>query len=284
MKKQLFLAIILFALSITIVAAEDLADYPKSFLSQGSFNGQIIVGNSAPATDVLAAIEISNSLQQLSESQMRSSTEDEFDPAKNSILIGLPCQNKAISSILGTGSCDIGLANNTGYIRLVEKNGAIYLIVTGKTAADTRKAARALAQYRLHAFLGNDMLVSGTLESPQLQRLTEPFKIQSRPECNADSDCPEDKWCSTGKCSALDCPAGVKAMKHDCIQKKQAAMNETPAKESPAPAAAGSIPAPQQQPPLEKQAKPSKGFFARILGFFKSILKNHPSETGGIIK
>ncbi len=271
MKKQLFIGMFLFAVLSTVASAADLADYPQMFISHGSFNGQMIVGNSAPPTDVLAAIEISNSLQQLSESQMASGTEDEFNPATNSILIGLPCQNSATAAILGTDACDIGLANGTGYLKFVEKNGSIHLIVTGKTAADTRKAARALAKYKLLAFLGSEMLVAGTLEDPQLQRPAEPVKVQPKPECGSDSDCPDDKWCSAGKCAALDCPPGTKTAGHDCTKEKA-----EPVKSAEAPATAGekaTHAAPQETQATQKTEQPAKkpGLISRIISFFRNL-------------
>ncbi|MEK6854202.1 MAG: hypothetical protein AABX60_02615, partial [Nanoarchaeota archaeon] len=166
MKKTAILLLIALLLT-TSTAAIDLETYPMPFVSGSSFTAQIVIGGEAPSTDVLAATDIAVSLQQRSNTKISAQTDDEFDIWKNGILIGLPCHNTAIAQVLGTKDCDIGLANGTGYLKLVERDGQTFLIVTGKTPADTRKAARLLAQSKNNAFSGTDVLVTGTLDKPQ---------------------------------------------------------------------------------------------------------------------
>lgn len=279
MKKTavLLLPILLIAISS---AAADLDAYPMPFISGGSFTAQIIVGAAATSTDVLAATDIAVSLQQRSNTRISAQMDDEFDKSKNGILIGLPCQNTAVASVLGTKECDIGLANGTGYLKLVEKDGQTFLIVTGKTAADTRKAARLLAKSGNHAFSGTEVLVTGTLDNPQAGKSEQPVQIQ--PEtlqagCKADADCAESEYCLAGKCKGLGCPEGTTAQGHDCISTKKTVVEK--AKEAQETA---------QNPELTKQAstgdnateKPSPGnhekkpgFFIRLLSFFREIFK-----------
>lgn len=281
MKKAgiLFLSILLLAVS---TAAADLGSYPQPFIADGSFNGQILVGNEAPSTDALAATEIAVSLQQLSSKRITAGTEEEFDLLKNSILIGLPCQNSAIASVLGTKACDIGLANGTGWLKLVEKDGQTFLIVTGKTPADTRKAARLLAQSENHAFSGTEVLVTGTLDKPQAGKSEQP--VQIKPEtpqagCKADADCLESEYCIGGKCNGLGCPEGTKAQSHDCIAAEKTAEKEkvseqpTPAKaaESKATVTQAESEAAEKPEPETSEKKPS--FFTRILSFFRSLFR-----------
>lgn len=259
---------ILFLMLLAAASAADLSAYPSPFVAGDFFDAQVIIGNNGPATDALAATEIAVSLQQLTSARITANTEEEFKPNRNSILIGLPCQNSAMAAILDTKTCDLGLPDGAGYIKVVEKEGYSHLIVSGKIAADTRKAARLLAKYSQFELSGKEMLVTGTLESPKAAALTQPLqpKPQATPaECSANNDCAESKWCLSGKCIELGCPSGTKAVNHDCVPDKKA---EAPKEIAPV-AAKNDTPAAQEKP-AEKPAE-KKGFFVRIISFIKSI-------------
>lgn len=261
----------------SISAAADLDMYPMPFISGGSFTAQIIVGATAPSSDVLAATDIAVSLQQQSSTKISAQLDDEFDNWKNSILIGLPCQNSAVASVLGTNDCDIGLANSTGYLKIVEKDGITHLIVTGKTAADTRKAARLLAQAEKHAFSGTDLFVTGTLDEPQAaEGATQP--LQPQPEipqagCKADADCLESEYCLAGECKNLGCPEGTTAQGHDCTSAKAtAAENPQDAQKTKEnPEVNNPIGNTSVEPPSSLAPEKKPGFFARLLSFFRNI-------------
>ncbi len=283
MKRHLFLAVVL-SLSLGIaVAAADLDMYPTPFIDGGSFTAQIIVGAAAPSTDVLAATDIAVSLQQRSNTKISAQLDDEFDIWKNGILIGLPCHNTAIAQVLGTKECDIGLANSTGYLKLVERDGQTFLIVTGKTPADTRKAARLLAQSESHAFSGTEVLVTGTLDKPQAGKATQPLPPQpetSQPGCKADADCPESEYCLAGKCNGLGCPEGTTAQSHDCVAAAEETAEKENAQEQPthAKAAEASATAAQAESKAaektEHEASDKKpGFFTRIRSFFRNLFR-----------
>lgn len=276
MKQVLFLFTAL--LLIMQLASADMGAYPSQFLSNGQFTGQLVVGNDAPATDTLAAIEVSGAIQQQSSSQIRASTEDEYDKTKSAIAIGQPCKNKAVADIMGTSSCDIGLEDGQGYIKLIEKDGLAKLVVTGKTAVDTRKAARVLAKYGTYQFTGNDIIVTGTLDAPQVASSQNILVISKNPmpECSVDSDCKPSEYCSSGKCTDLGCPEGTEAQNHDCTTKAKPA---SPASEEKATAKAESQPqekaAATASNVTSESHKPSesRSFFSRILSFFKNLFR-----------
>lgn len=276
---SLFAALLVLSMNAT---ALDLNEYPQPFISGGSFAGQIVVGgDNAPATDVLAATEIAVSLQQKALRKITASTESEFANVTNSILIGLPCQNSAVAYALGTSSCDIGLEQGNGFIRLMEKDGKTFLVVTGKTAADTRKAARVIAKHSNYSLSGNEVMVTGTLDNPLVKKAERPLEISKEVAstastgCVKDDDCNDDKWCMAGKCTALGCPEGAEAKNHDCIEAKKAVEPEPEAepentKERPETKNAEATNTVQEQPQKE-QEKP--GFFSRIFDFFKSLFR-----------
>lgn len=284
MKILILSLLLMLLLGAAMAAAASLSSYPEPFVTGSSFNAQIIVGGDmAPATDALAATDIAVSLQQIASAKITAGTAQEFDASRDSILIGLPCQNPAIAAVLGTSSCDLGMAAGTGYLMLVEKGGAAHLIVTGKAVADTRKAARALAKYRQYAFSGTEMQVTGTLDKPEIKQAAQPLQlpkaadkntVASSASCNTDNDCSEEQWCLAGQCTALGCPAGTKAQNHDCVaeaksgsmpvvEKTVTGVNEQKNNPSEPPAAQ-----PEKVPDANA---PKQGFFAKIAAFLKSI-------------
>ncbi len=268
MKRAALNAFLMLLLVAAMAVAADLGAYPSPFMAGSFFDAQIIIGNNGPATDALAATEIAVSLQQLASSLITASTEDEFNPEKNSILIGLPCQNNVTARILNANSCSLGIKEGQGYLKLLEKDGITHLIISGNSAADTRKAARLLAKYGQHSLSGKEMIVTGTLESPKAEALAQP--LQPKPqvaaaECVTSDNCPADKWCLAGKCMELGCPEGTKAENHDCVpDKKKEEQKETK------PAAKNDTPAAPEKPTELLQAA-NKRFFARMIEFLKSI-------------
>mgnify|MGYP001579539810 CR=1 FL=1 len=272
------LLILLLAISS---AAADLDTYPMPFVEGGNFTAQIIVGGASPSSDVVAAIEISNSLQRRSNTQFSAGLDDEFNQWKNGILIGLPCQNTAIAKVLNTKECDIGLANGTGYLKLVESNGQTFLIVTGKTPADTRKAARLLAQSNVHGLSGTEVMVTGTLDNPQVEKTGQPLETETMQSgCKSDSDCKASEYCSSGTCKDLGCPEGTTAQNHDCVAATEKTAEKEKAQEQLIPAKTAEASATAAQPESKAEEQPileifgkKPGFFARIISFFRNIFR-----------
>jgi hypothetical protein len=261
----------LFALFILVATSANahLSDYPSHFIQYGSFGGQIIVGADAPSTDALAAAEIATSLQQQSSTLITANTDDEFNPSESAILIGLPCHNTATAQVLETDECDIGLEKGQGLLKLLE-GSATYLIVTGSTAADTRKAARFLANNELSSLETHEIRVEGTLDSP-IAKESEPLTIKKTPaktaeaECETDNDCREDQSCIATKCIDLGCWEGTIAKNHDCVP--IAAEAEHAEKQQPGKTAAEITEEPEAKP---EQAE-KQGFIAKLVDFFLSL-------------
>jgi len=266
MKKSILVFALVLLISAGIAIAADLSTYPTMFFAGDSFNAQIIVGSSSPATDTLAASDIAVALQQISASQVTAGLESDYVSSKNAILIGLPCQNPVLATVLETTACDFGLSDGQGYIKLIEKDGRTNLIVTGKTAADTRKAARVLANYKQFGLMGTEVIVTGTLDAPLVQRLQEPLQIKSSTisSCKTDADCPDDKWCLAETCTDLGCPEGTVAKNHDCIK-------DVKTETKPAAAAANETPKTAEPTVVEPPKAEEKGFFAKIIGWFRSL-------------
>ena len=261
-------------LSLAAASQAHLSDYPAPFIQDGRFTAQIIVGSNAPSTDALAATEIAVSLQQKSSSPITAETEEKFDAAKNAILIGLPCQNPAMATALETSACDIGLNEGEGYLKLIDKGSTSYLIVTGKAAAETRKAARFLANEEMSEFAAHELRIAGTLDNPVAETGAQPLEIKKTPakaECQKDGDCREDQSCIATKCLDLGCWDGTTAKDHDCVPvAEETIQDETlqqPAETAASKTAEEGTEEPEANP---EQAKP-QGILARIVNFFLSL-------------
>lgn len=272
--KQLTLVLLLVILIHTTTVAADLSDYPGPFVSEGKFNAQIIVGNNAPATDVLAASDIAVSLQQLVSTPITANLDDEVNNSMHGILIGQPCKNTAMAVILETNVCDIGLNENEGLIKLIEQDGRARLIITGRTAGDTRKAARVLANYRQHRLTGQEVIVVGSLDNPDTETPLQPIQIEKTQiifevKCQNDDDCNEDEWCLAEQCVNLGCPEGTKAVNHDCLLEEVAVDTTITENVSEAESLSEEL----QELPLEIEEKQEeiKGFFMRLIEFLKSF-------------
>jgi hypothetical protein len=250
---------------LAVPALADLGDYPAPFVPG---TPQIIVGSEAPGTDALAATEIALALQK----KLSANLDSEFDASRNGIIIGQPCKNTVVAELLGTSACNPGLPSGAGYLKLVDRDGWHYLVVSGASAEGTRKAARVLGKYDSYALSGEEMLVTGTLGVPSVIELSEPLDIVE-PECVVDGGCAFDEWCNSSQCQPLECGEGAIAEAHDCVPvepveedvpvAEQAPVEQAPVK----PAVADGSEPEGNVPELEEE----KSFVARILDFFRQL-------------
>lgn len=247
------LALLLFA----SLASADLKSFPEPFISSGNFAGQIVVGGeTAPSTDVLAASDVAVFLQQQSSSRITAKTDSEASAGVDSILVGLPCHNSLVAGVLGMSSCDIGIPENTGYIKLVEKEGVTFLIVMGNAPTDTRRAARLIAEgSRLS---GTDIVVTGTLDVPQAEEKTLTLAEASPSQPSAGQQ-PSP-------------PAAEESPQAQEEPKEEATVAATPA--AAADAAATATASAEAQPEKAAEAPPkTTGFFSRIISFFRNLFR-----------
>jgi len=83
--------------------------------------------------------------------------------AQNMIVVGGPCANAVASKLMGSPAvCTEGFTEGKAMIKLYEQGGNVAMLVAGATALDTRRAARALANFDQYKFKGTEMQVTGT--------------------------------------------------------------------------------------------------------------------------
>jgi hypothetical protein len=83
------------------------------------------------------------------------------EKTQNMILVGGPCANAAAAVIMGNpADCTAGFEAGKGIIQLFENDGNVAMLVAGYTAADTRAAAKVVANYDEYDLKGTKMEVT----------------------------------------------------------------------------------------------------------------------------
>ena len=141
----------------------DLSDYPQMFIQNGKQDVTIVVGDNAPASDVIAATNIAIQLQ---EETMYYEEENEYgvisgeiestrlaseiagqEKDMNLIAIGQPCNNMAVSVLLGTQETCSLFEEDEASIKLFKNNNKYQMIITGGSDNSVREAAKFVTQY-----------------------------------------------------------------------------------------------------------------------------------------
>lgn len=202
----------------------DLKYYPDFFIKNGEFNAYLVVGDAAPAEDVIAAVDISSGIYSrkgisIDPAKLASEIKDPFNT--NLIVIGNPCNNPISAKLMGDPSpCLKNFVDGQGLIKLYEYNGYAQLLVAGYSNMDTRKAARVLKNFDDYELSGKEMIVTGTFTTPVVSISTEPIPVEEiieeeeveeviiapvievQPdECTSNTDCDDNNPCSSDVCS-----------------------------------------------------------------------------------
>ena len=152
MKKPAFLLALLLVAS---VHAYTLANYPSFFVTGDRFKATYVIGEEAPALDVVSATVLSTALVRYPNltteiGTSRLDTEITDITAINAIVIGSPCENIAAARLEGNPQpCNKNLGGSVAYIKIFQHNGKVQLLITGITAEDRHQAAEFLAERNL---------------------------------------------------------------------------------------------------------------------------------------
>lgn len=164
-----------------------LADYPAPFVTGCEFDGGIVVGDNAPSSDMMAAVDISTTLAvsgtgteiangggssgtevcKVSIPSALLASEVRSVSAQNLISVGNPCDNDVTAEIMGMSNsepdCLAGFEEGKAMIKAYEgSTGKVALVVAGYSAMDTRMAARVLKEYEDYYLRGSEVEIVGT--------------------------------------------------------------------------------------------------------------------------
>ncbi len=157
----------------------DLSNVYKKFVDGNSFSGFLVVGSNSPASDNLALVDIGIAFSDVVEVVDVSKLDREVPDIQNhdAIVIGRPCENKAVSKLLGNvHDCHSGLLEGQGLIKLYQHEDKVQVLITGYDTEETRKAAKLFSAYvkemldngrSNHELDGNEVVVVGSKEKPK---------------------------------------------------------------------------------------------------------------------
>ena len=159
----------------------ELENYPDYFIQDGKFKGVLVVGDKAPAEDVISISDIAMSLQYSSGASQENATvitkievgatklaSEVSDPyAQNIIAVGRPCVNAIVSKFLdNTTDCYYGLSEGYGTIKLMNLQSKIQLMVFGHDNTDTRTTSAVIANYKDYNLKGTEQCVHKVNNKP----------------------------------------------------------------------------------------------------------------------
>jgi len=164
-----------------------------SYLENLDSNYLVLVEDTAPGSDSLAATDIVTGIQRITSNKiiLKYKLVSENTQNSNLILIGNPCDNKLIQIDCDSWSYKKGEA-------LIQVSGS-NLIVSGTEPDDTRRAAKIIANYKDYSSLKDKdkIIIKGTtLELPQIQ--IQEQKPEEQMTCG-------DGVCESGEICAKDC-------------------------------------------------------------------------------
>ena len=141
----------------------DLSTYPDMFIKNGVFDAVIVVGDKAPASDVIAQ---SNLIQffvgYLGKTLVGSAKlASEIDAlGQNIISIGSPCHNPVSAQIMiDPKPCDKWMEPGKAFIMLYYYKGYTHMVIEGYSDKGTREAVNALINYKKGSLKGGNMLI-----------------------------------------------------------------------------------------------------------------------------
>lgn len=166
----------------------DFSNYPHMLIRDGKILATFVVGADAPASDTLAAVDVSTGVQLVAKDVqedvipvIKLDTEISNPLNRNIVSIGNPCNNKVSDILLGTPyTCLKGFTDGEGIIRLHNFNNYVQILIAGYSDQDTRKAAKVLANWREYDLSGKELRVTGDYASPLINQ--EPLAIVVEPE------------------------------------------------------------------------------------------------------
>ncbi|MBI1935626.1 hypothetical protein HYS31_04235 [Candidatus Woesearchaeota archaeon] len=169
--KKIALPIMAFLLVVNAAFAADFANYPGIFTDYGNFDAVIVVGDSAPASDVIAQSSLVQFFvgylgKPIVGSAKLSSEIDTLE--QNIISVGSPCHNPVSAQIMGNPEpCSKNLEPGKAVIALYDYKSYSHLVIAGYSDKGTRDAANELVN-KWKSFSGNKLIIEVDEPKPQI--------------------------------------------------------------------------------------------------------------------
>lgn len=173
-------AIIAMLTLLTSAYAAHLSDFPDSFIENGSFDGVIVVGNQAPASDVIAQSNLVQYLVGYTGKSLVGSTKLSGEISnlnQNIISIGSPCHNPISAQIMNNPQpCNKELQEGKGFIKLFKYDGYYHMVIAGYSDKDARQAVTDLINGNIASY---EIIADSSLNKPK-----EAIQISQEPQAS----------------------------------------------------------------------------------------------------
>jgi len=161
MSKKIFIIGILFLLLTFSVSASDLSNYPDLFIKGNNLDLNIVVGNKAPATHVIAqtqlALALSSETNKPATGIAKLASEITDIENRDLISIGDSCINEVSKKISGQ-KC--GKTTGRIAIEYYESNGDKYIVLNAKSDSDIKQLAGILVNYKDNNLKGDRFVLN----------------------------------------------------------------------------------------------------------------------------
>lgn len=161
----------------------DLSNFPDMFIKNGVFDGVIVVGDKAPASDVIAQSNLVQFFVGYTGKSLVGSTKlaSEIKSLNQNIIsIGSACHNNVSWEIMvQPKQCDRWLEPGKAMILSYGYKDYVYIVIAGYSDKGTRNAVDFLINYDKNKLKGSNMLIDVDEPKPELQ---EPIKEEKAEE------------------------------------------------------------------------------------------------------
>ncbi|MBS3102643.1 hypothetical protein J4458_04300 [Candidatus Woesearchaeota archaeon] len=155
-------------------------DYPDFLMTDGKYNGILVVGDKSSASDIVAMVDIATSLQYKSTIEGKdgeliqmidgsiTKLASEVDNLKQNIIsVGHACANAVTTKILGNPeNCTSNYNEGQGKLQLFINDGYYHILVGGYSDKDAREAAKILANWKDNKEFLKGKLIEGVFFDP----------------------------------------------------------------------------------------------------------------------
>tara|TARA_B100000315_G_scaffold96913_1_gene89119 strand:+ start:530 stop:1282 length:753 start_codon:yes stop_codon:yes gene_type:complete len=161
--KKVIVHLLFLIFLVNSVYAIDLSEFPDMFIKNNNLNSLIVVGNEAPAYDVIAqtnlALFFGSYLGKPAIGYTKLASEV-TDLDQNLILIGSPCHNQLTSKIMDYPKpCDKDVEEGKAVIKLFEDNANVYVVIMGEGDKTTQKGVDVLINYGDYSLSGDKFVL-----------------------------------------------------------------------------------------------------------------------------
>ncbi|MFH1425241.1 MAG: CARDB domain-containing protein, partial [archaeon] len=146
-------------------SCSDLSCYPEMFIEGNTLDVGLVYGSIAPSTDFFTIVDITNSITSyvgsngldqniISVSDLEISALGDM----GFISVGRPCENLVTDELLGNpGTCDYGVREGVGKIKLLNDGGRSKMLVYGYDAGSTTTVSEILSNWEDYNLQGTEM-------------------------------------------------------------------------------------------------------------------------------